>query len=69
MNQQNSRKCATCKFFESRSGFCRKNPPQVIVNADGYYVAAFPKIAFPLLDFCFDYVNMEIEENKKTLLT
>ena len=39
------------------------------INADGYYVAAFPKIAFPLLDFCFDYVNMEIEENKKTLLT
>lgn len=69
MNEQNSRKCATCKFFESRSGFCRKNPPQVIVNADGYYVAVFPKIAFPLLDFCFDYVNMENEENKKTLLT
>lgn len=62
------KKCSTCKFFESRSGFCRKNPPQVIVNADGYYVAAFPKIAFPMLDFCFEYINIEKEEDKKSLL-
>ena len=40
--KKNCKKCAACKFFESRSGFCRKNPPQVIVNADGDYVAAFP---------------------------
>jgi len=42
-NEQ-AKSCASCKFFDSRTGFCRKNPPQVVVNADGFYVAVFPKI-------------------------
>ena len=64
----NKRKCSTCKYFQSRCGFCRKNPPQVVVNADGFYVAVFPKIAFPMLDFCFEYESAE-EAKKKSLLS
>lgn len=59
-----SKSCASCKFFDSRTGFCRKDPPQVVVNADGYYVAVFPKIQLPFLDFCFCFSSLNDPENK-----
>lgn len=50
--------CQNCKYFEERTGFCRKNPPKAIQITTGknpYCVAMFPKIGMPFLDFCFEF--------------
>ena len=42
--------CLKCKYFEPRSGFCRKNPPTPIAVIEKYgthLMSAFPKIPMP----------------------
>ena len=52
--------CFNCKFFETRTGFCRLNPPQIInlyVAGNTYPSANFPKIQMPDLDYCYQFRN------------
>lgn len=54
--------CETCKYFESRTKFCRKNPPNSIVieeNGKKFMTSSFPKIQMPQLDFCAEYKNID----------
>lgn len=55
----NKETCVNCKFFEVRTGFCRKNPPQIIqsyIKSVGTVTnAVWPKIPFPELDWCSDF--------------
>ena len=47
--------CANCRWFDRRTCFCRKNPPQVViqyVNRMAYPNAVFPKVPMPALDWC-----------------
>ena len=53
-----SKTCKTCKFFELRTGFCRKNPPNVLLiptNNDTFINSVFPKIGYPELDWCGEW--------------
>lgn len=50
--------CFNCRYFCNRTGFCRKNPPQVIVqyiNRSAFPTAIFPKIAVPAIDWCGNF--------------
>ena len=50
--------CLNCAFFESRTGFCRRNPPipvQVTSGRNPYCVGMFPKIGMPAIDFCAEF--------------
>lgn len=52
--------CANCKFWEERTGFCRKNPPkpiQVTAGKNPYCIGMFPKIGMPYLDFCYEFIQ------------
>lgn len=58
--------CFNCKYFCQRTGFCRKNPPQIIVqyiNRSAFPTAVFPKIAVPALDWCSEFNNKN-QENR-----
>ena len=53
--------CLKCKYFEPRSGFCRKNPPTPIAVIEKYgshLMSAFPKIPMPSVDFCYQFVDI-----------
>lgn len=63
----NNKACIKCKWFEPRSGFCRKNPPIPIIIPDDqnfHMMSAFPKIPAPNLDWCsnFEHINTTSEE-------
>lgn len=50
--------CANCSFYDVRTGFCRLNPPQVVisyVNNMAFPTAAWPKINMPQLDWCSNF--------------
>lgn len=59
----NQKCCLNCKWFEERTGFCRKNPPQsipVYVKGIGQLTNnVWPKIPMPNVDWCsyFDNAN------------
>lgn len=58
--------CCNCRYFCHRTGFCRKNPPQVIVqyvNRSAFPTAVFPKISVPALDWCSYFEKKEDGEN------
>lgn len=62
---ENTNTCIKCKFYEPRSGFCRKNPPIPVVIPDKYdshLMSAFPRIPCPELDWCGYF-----EKDKKML--
>lgn len=47
--------CQTCAWYCVRTGFCRKFPPQVVmqyVDRMAFPAAAFPKIQVPSVDWC-----------------
>ena len=47
--------CLNCAWYCARTGFCRKFPPQVVmqyVQRMAFPVAAFPKIQVPAADWC-----------------
>ena len=47
--------CLRCRWHCPRTGFCRRFPPQVVmqyVDRVAFPVAAFPKIQVPALDWC-----------------
>lgn len=47
--------CLNCKFFESRTCFCRLNPPvpmNVIIGSCSVTTSNFPRINMPNLDWC-----------------
>lgn len=57
-NKMCDKKCANCKFFEERTKFCRKNPPQANVvyeNGKTFFTSTFPKIQMPEIDFCWQH--------------
>ena len=60
-------KCVNCLFFDPRTCFCRKGPPQVIVNRDGFFSSMFPKISFPLLDFCYQHKSIESKRHQEII--
>lgn len=69
MEQQENKKCCTnCKYFEVRTGFCRKEPPQIIQqyikNIGTVTNAVWPKVPFPALDWCSRFISA----NEKQLL-
>lgn len=50
--------CCNCRFFEERSGFCRRNPPvPVALNGKSgpYYMTMYPKIQNPRIDWCNEF--------------
>ena len=52
------KKCINCKFFEERTGFCRKEPPKPVVikeNGQCFISSVFAKIPMPQLDFCHEF--------------
>lgn len=54
--------CANCKWFDERCGFCRFNPPQVVmqyVNRMAYPNAVFPKVSMPTLDWCSKFEKLD----------
>ena len=54
--------CIKCRWFEARSGFCRKHPPSPVIVPDKYGVhmmSAFPKIPAPNLDWCSEFEKIE----------
>lgn len=61
LESENTLVCANCKFFEVRTGFCRKDPPQIIqtyIKSVGTVTnAVWPKIPFPELDWCSNFDN------------
>lgn len=61
---ESKKSCVTCCWYEGRSSFCRLNPPQIMLDKDGYYVTCWPKITCPMLDYCSHYDNI----NKKKLI-
>lgn len=53
--------CIKCKYYETRSGFCRKNPPVPLVIPDQngtHIMSAFPKIPAPNLDWCSEFKSI-----------
>jgi len=36
--------CETCRSYDSGSGTCRIRPPQIIIDAQGDWVTAFPEV-------------------------
>lgn len=67
--------CASCEFFEQRSGFCRLNPPSVVIvyeenkkynsSSDKMsykFKSMFPTIVYPQIDWCSNYKQTEQEE-------
>jgi len=61
MPTEDSKHCINCKYFDARSGFCRKEPPKPIVVPDSTVggrhgvLTVFPKIPMPLVDYCWEY--------------
>jgi len=53
--------CVNCKYFESRTKFCRRFPPVVVLvkGADGvdHVTSKFPKIGMPEVDYCHEMVE------------
>ena len=52
--------CLNCKWFEERTCFCRKNPPQVVIqyaNRMAFPSSIFPKITVPVIDWCSEFKN------------
>ena len=57
-----SKCCVNCMWFDQRCGFCRLNPPQVVMsyaNRLAFPTAVFPKVSMPALDWCsyFKYLK------------
>lgn len=53
--------CYNCRYFCHRTGFCRKNPPQVVlqyVNRSAFPTAVFPKVPVPALDWCGQFESL-----------
>lgn len=47
--------CFNCRWYCGRTGFCRRFPPQVVmqyVERMAFPTAAFPKIQVPGIDWC-----------------
>lgn len=48
--------CQNCKWFETRTGFCRCNPPCAVphyIQGIGEVInGVFPKVSLPALDWC-----------------
>lgn len=54
--------CANCKWFDTRTSFCRKDPPKPVYVGDGnrqYITAVFPKIGMPELDWCSFWISAD----------
>ena len=54
--------CINCKWYESRSSFCRFDQPQVcIIKENNILVtrAMWPKISNPMLDWCSHFKQIE----------
>lgn len=66
--QENKQCCINCKYFEARTNFCRKAPPQIIqqyIKSIGTVTnAVWPKVPLPALDWCSYFENA----NKKQLI-
>lgn len=57
--------CAKCKYFESRTGFCRYNPPvpmATMCKNVQFVTAVYPKISFPQFDFCYKFEEKDKEQ-------
>lgn len=66
---EKSKCCFNCKWFETRTCFCRLNPPQIVLqrlNAMSYPSSIFPKISVPNLDWCSNFRNIHDENNEKS---
>lgn len=62
MVEENTKCCQNCKFYDERTGFCRYNPPAIImsyVNRMTFPNAVFPKISMPALDWCSKFEDVE----------
>lgn len=46
--------CINCYYFEKDTGFCRVNPPQVVVQGM-YYNTKFPIPELPQKDYCGEF--------------
>ena len=48
--------CAKCRYFETRTCFCRYNPPIPIVSYDKnnqpFVTSVYSKISMPGIDWC-----------------
>jgi len=58
---KNMKCCLNCKWFESRTCFCRLLPPQIVLQAFNniaYPSSVFPKISVPNLDWCSKFENI-----------
>ena len=59
--------CLACRYYEKRTGFCRRNPPVSVVSTvegKSYYNSVFPKISKPNLDFCWEFT---LEDSQKDI--
>ena len=56
--------CANCKFFDSKTSFCRRNPPTPLIVFKGpqkFVECKFPVIKMSSIDYCGEYIsNQEI---------
>ena len=56
--------CAKCRYFETRTGFCRFNPPTPIVTYDKnnhpFVISVYSKINMPNIDWCQKFENTSI---------
>lgn len=55
--------CLNCRWYCGRTGFCRKFPPQVLmqyVNRTAFPTAAFPKVSVPAIDWCSYFENRTV---------
>ena len=51
--------CRKCKFYESRTKFCRARPPVPLVldsgNTKDFVVSKYPGVVFPDTDWCGEF--------------
>lgn len=57
--------CSSCWWFETETGFCRRNPPVPFqMNRNGKMVtsAKYPKIVRPTSDWCGEWLSDDRED-------
>lgn len=55
------KRCITCKHFDPRNGFCRKNPPVPVYVYDKIK-SCYPVITYPDTDYCDFYETLKSTE-------